>query len=576
MQNATNTTYYAMTKADIRAYKYKSNDERHHVYKIRTTDETYKRLNDVIKVGKANKNHKDDFSKIREFDFRVMPYDNAKSKDLIMNHSVIVCKEKDAEQVESKLREVDDNITFRNNKVPKGITISVTIGDYKLPRGEWMPKDEQEEQIHYPICVLSYNRANDKDGLTHQALTKMKIAHYLFVERKEYDKYKDWYCKDYCTLIKCINFSEQQMGSTPVRNHILSFFNTKEGRAVWDWRGEGHRLKRVWMLDDNIKGWRYYHMGAKNPIYSKMIFTSIEKYIDGLSNIGAVSHNFAAMTTEGDERPVIVKNGKCFSSMLLPTTNWHVKNKGIKFEHRHQEDHFYSIAQLEAGCANLCFNHIQYDKPTSGICNGGNKTSIYKVDGSGYKDRWEYLVKTADELISAGKITLKEGCTREDFIHRDLTMKSKTHHAKLKYACLKGHDNTYCSTGKELINGPFEVDEQLLKFVVNDASEAVEPDVGGMQFAEAILDAFAKTDDEMSEITTEASGVIEIEPELEIVDDDDNTVYNTDDVIQRVEEGVSEEVVQNVILDDSYYKRMYEMLLEENAKLKKAIQILTS
>jgi len=170
---------------------------------------------------------------------------------------------------------------------------------------------------------------------------------------------------------------------------------------------------------------------------------AIEDYIERYTNVGIVSHNFGPLTRENDARTIIVENGKCYSSMLVPTTN------DIRFRYKHQEDNLISMEYISKGYTTLCFNHIQYNKDTSGINTGGNHEEIYKVkegqtDGDGYKERYEYFECILKILLIEGKLKLLEGKTLEDLLKRATPdqMKSKTYHAKVNYKVIEGCDNS--------------------------------------------------------------------------------------------------------------------------------------
>ena len=96
----------------------------------------------------------------------------------------------------------------------------------------------------------------------------------------------------------------------------------------------------------------------------------------------------------------------------------------IYFNHKHQEDNFISIEYICKGFTNLCFNHICYDKNTSGIDDGGNTKFIYKKteDDVGRKERFDYSFETTKKLINENLIILKENKTLDNFIfHKPLT-----------------------------------------------------------------------------------------------------------------------------------------------------------
>ena len=372
-------------------------------------DSDFRKKND-----KLNRDYTD------EYEFYTMDYDNKKSKDMMCNHSVCYTTKDNVDLLKNLIANSFPKKTFQNSSPT---TISVNLTPYINPRGIiWYGKNETETE--YPICIVSYKRANEY-GRTHKYLTKCKIKHYLFIEEDEYDEYEKWYDSSYCWLKVGKNFSQQNMGSTPMRNFILDF---------WLKKGE----KRVWILDDNIKYYKRLYQGVKNDIYSVEIFKSLERYITNYENVGLVSHNFNPKVNEGDMRTCIVKNGKSFSSMLVKC------DPEIRFRYKHQEDHLISMEYIEKGYCNLCFNNVVYDKNTSGMDKGGNREGIYKckdkkIDGDGYKERYEYFVNIINKLYNDGKLTLVDGIKTSSLVSRSKTMKSKKYHAEVNYRMLKNN-----------------------------------------------------------------------------------------------------------------------------------------
>lgn len=355
--------------------------------------------------------------------FTQLEYDNSTSKDMVMYHGNVMVKQTLIDEVKELIDSNFTNVTYKR----VGKTMTTTINYEEPLSGIWKNKELPPKKLKtiepaFPIGIVSYGRAN-KFGRTHKLLTKMKVKHYLFVENQEEAQYRDWYDPTYCKLVVADNFSELKMGSTPMRNYILDYFDEDY----------------VWILDDNIKKYIYFNRGKKNPIESPVVFTMVENYVLGCDNLGIASHNFNPMIPQGMERTCIIVNGKCYSSMLL-------NNRiGLRFSHRHQEDNFISIDCICKGYNTLCFNSIMYDKNTSGLDHGGNHDGIYKcgskTDGKGYKERYEYFVTTARQLIESGDIVLKDDKDPDSFIWRDHTMKSKEYHAKAHYSFLKNSDN---------------------------------------------------------------------------------------------------------------------------------------
>ena len=193
-----------------------------------------------------------------------------------------------------------------------------------------------------------------------------------------------------------------------MRNYILNYFYEK---------GE----TRIWMLDDNIKKYQRYNKGQKINNFDKNIFTSIEKHIEQLDNVGICSHNVGSTVKADGQRPVIIENSKHYSSMLLLT------QPEFRFKWKYNEDIGISIEYILSGKLNLCFNHMLFIKNTSGKDKGGNTNTIYQ-DGSsqGYLTKYNYMYDKLKEMYDLKILNLKNSF--DDFIFRK-DLKNKPHHS---------------------------------------------------------------------------------------------------------------------------------------------------
>lgn len=415
-----NRWFYKFNEKEIEQYKVK---EKKHIKIITRLNpdfpqsiELFEKLFPDCKMAKRIRKNKDP-ENVKLYDWNYTPYDNTGYGDEYNFISFIIIHE----QYITELFDIIKS-NFKNHSIRKNSQYSYTlkIDPFVSARGIWKyQKDGNDFKPQYPIAILSFGRYNDY-GRTHKLLNKLQIHHYLFVEPFEYELYNEWYNPEYCELIKAPeNFHLQNTGSTPMRNYILDYFRD---------------CSRVWLLDDNIKCYKRLYRGVKNQIESPEIFTSIENYIAQFDNVGIVSHNFNPFVVEGGCRSIMCKNGKCYSSMLVPT------NPEIRFNHKHQEDNFISIEYICKGYTNLCFNHICYDKNTSGIDGGGNTKFIYKKDEKdiGRKERFDYSFKTAEKLLNSGEIKLKEGKTLNNFIfHKPL--KHEYYHIEFNYDMLENY-----------------------------------------------------------------------------------------------------------------------------------------
>ena len=432
MENKQNRHFYNPTDDDdlaVMTEGYRKNPKNYIRFLCRITEENIpllKQLEGFEDITPCRKNPGSHVSRDRVtlYNFNTIPYCNSEAKDYLANHLVIITKPEDKDKLKKLLGDsFGDEVTFTDKS--KGITITTHVGqDEEVVSKIW--KTDVEQKNKYPISIVSLGRHN-KYGKTHLFLTKCKIQHYLFVEPREFEKYAKWYDPTYCEIIVGENFSStQKMGSTPMRNFILDY-----------WKGS---YNMCWILDDNIKCYKRYYQGVKQEIQSHSIFSHVENYVEQYDNVGLVSHNINAFVNGGDCRVCLVKNGKCYTSMLVWTNN------DIRFRYKHQEDNLMSMEYINKGYCNLCFNSVVYDKETSGRDKGGNATDIYKVkegdtDGEGYKERYEYFECILKILQMEGKLKLQEGKTINDLLKRSTTMKSKEYHAKLNYGVFLGCDN---------------------------------------------------------------------------------------------------------------------------------------
>jgi hypothetical protein len=420
-ESSKNRWFYKFTEQEEKDYR--TNDGKHIKFIIRLNPdfpqsiEKYMKMFPHAKMNRRN-NKGTDKENVEKYEWDLTPFDNLNYGDEY--NFISFCIVRPGPHIEELIDTFKNNFNIYKKKNGKSYTIK--IDHVQTIRGVWRDKEDLGREPKYPIAILSFNRYNVY-GRTHILLTKLKIKHYLFVEPFELEQYANWYNPEYCWLIPYDkDLHLQNMGSTPARNFILNYFKHKEGG-------------RVWMLDDNIKDYKRLYSGVKNNIESAEIFTSIEDYVDRYNNVGIASHNFQPYVNEGGNRTILIKNGKCYSSMLIPT------NVPIRFEHKHQEDNFISIKYVCEGYTNLCFNHITYNKNTSGLDKGGNTKFIYKEDEDdiGRKERFDYSFAKAKELIEEGEIVLIDDKWVDDFVyHRPIG--HEHYHVQFNYSILKNHD----------------------------------------------------------------------------------------------------------------------------------------
>ena len=463
--------------------------------------------------------------KVKDYNFVECDYAVDQASDLKTNHLVIYTHNDNYEIVKALLNS-RFSMTFVDNKTGGRVTsTSATICRIPPPRGTYTQINKMRTN-KYPICIVSFKRSNNECGLTHQYLTKNKIKHYLFCEPFEVDEYAEWFDDTYCEIIPGDeDYSvTKKFGSTPMRNDIMR----------WS-KDEGH--KRVWILDDNIQGYELNVQSVKNPVNGMAVFTTVEDHVDKYTNIAICSHNIAAFVRESDSNPVIVRNGKSYSSILITT-----QDDRITWTKKYQEDNFISMLALHYGYSNLCFNHIVYCKSTSGSCPGGNRETLYKcngkgvIDGEGYGMSFDYLQAECKRMIKAKEIILRDGKDIDDLIARK-NHNSHEFHAKINYDIICTKEGSLCKLQtlrknnketKHLGNLPVllsqHTDASTKLSVENDFKFVINPDFP------------AKLEKAMKKIRDHKT------PEVELVDDDGPVVQDEVDEVDAVGSVVQDEV----------------------------------
>ena len=371
---------------------------------------------EITPYSKTRKNLDPEYTKKYDFE-KIMEFDNRNGFYETCNYLTIFTKSlEENNNLGDYLWDLINQNVYEKTTKQRGRTYSLSSNFNNDKYSDNVFTGDNGVDIKYKINIPTLGRYTDKLGTTHKILTEMKIQHYLFCEEKEYDLYNDWIDREYCELISGENYSVKKEGSQHMRNYIMDY---------WLERGE----EWIWMLDDNIEGYYRLYDSKKVQIKSKEIFTSIEHYISHFDNIGVCSHNFNPLITENGCRNCVVINGKHFTSLLLNLQT------GFRFRFKYNEDHIYSIDCINNGFQTICFNHILYNKLTSGKQKGGN-SEIYDSQGNqqGYNRKCDETIDLIKNEIKTGKLNVKVG--KEDkLLQVQIKPKKgvKVRHLQIKY-----------------------------------------------------------------------------------------------------------------------------------------------
>ena len=302
----------------------------------------------------------------------------------------------------------------------------------KLNKKKYYDLDRSLTEPIYPIYVISYSRY-EKRPLTSVALNEMKQNHYLVVEKKQYDNYKQ-YVNSYTTILVMSdkyddikygkNGEEPVMSSTCVRNF------------VWE-HSRNNGDKRHWILDDNIK--RFVRWNRMNHIdcISPMCFRSCEIITDRMKNclMSGLSYKSMCPAIDTNHTPVIL-NTHVYSCILLSNE----PNEECYWRGRYNEDVDLSIRILKTGTPTIKLNTFLCDKLETGSCKGGNEEIYSKGLVSsmeeGMKKKYDYIYNLHPQYI--GNRPLKR-----NKYHHDIKLCGELGGLQLKQNHIEYQQNIY-------------------------------------------------------------------------------------------------------------------------------------
>ena len=219
----------------------------------------------------------------------------------------------------------------------------------------------------YPIYIISKGRGDRT--LTHNALLRMNIEHYIVIEHSDYNNYKHLkatllvlpqsYIDEYDT---CDDVTDMPKGSGPARNFCIDHS-----------MANGH--KRHWLMDDNIEDFNRLNRNEKYVVRTDAIFCAAEDFVDRYSNLPLAGFNYYSFCKISDELPPFQLNTKVYSCMLIEN------GAGYYWRARFNEDVDLSLRILKNGDCTVLFNAFLCGKVTTKRMKGGNTDTIY-VNGT--------------------------------------------------------------------------------------------------------------------------------------------------------------------------------------------------
>ena len=206
----------------------------------------------------------------------------------------------------------------------------------------------------YPVYIISKGRWDTR--LTSKALERMGVPYHIVIEPQEYDEYAKVIDKG---KIFTLPFSNLGQGSIPARN--------------WVWEHSiANGDKRHWILDDNIRNFRWRTQNKRLYVHDGTIFKAAEDFVDRYENIkmAGLQYTFFAVNYK---KPIEL-NTRIYSCILLSN------DIDLRWRGRYNEDTDLSLRVLKAGYCTCLFYAFLCDKARTMTMKGGNTEDLYKLD----------------------------------------------------------------------------------------------------------------------------------------------------------------------------------------------------
>lgn len=225
---------------------------------------------------------------------------------------------------------------------------------------------------NHPVYIVSKGR-HDK-CLTHRALSRMGVPHYVVVEKHEFALYRDRlgcsaivlvlpqsYLDNYDT---CDNLgASKSKGPGAARNYCID--HSKSLGHEWHW-----------VMDDNLDDFHRLTDNEKRPVRTGATLRAAEDFVKRFENVPLAGLNYYSFAKKTDAVPPYVKNTRIYSCLFINNES------GYKWRARYNEDTDLSLRVLKDGLCTIQFNAFLCGKVTTQRMRGGNSEEFYDKEGT--------------------------------------------------------------------------------------------------------------------------------------------------------------------------------------------------
>lgn len=223
----------------------------------------------------------------------------------------------------------------------------------------------------FPLYIVSKGRADSR--LTHKALERMSVPHYVVIEEQEYNDYAavidkkqllildTKYQDDYDTFDDLGDTKSK--GPGPARNF------------AWQ-HSIDHGYEWHWVMDDNIRLFARLNKNLKIEMLCGSPFKAMEDFCLRYENIAMAGPNYWMFAPRKTKQPPFIKNTRIYSCNLIRN------DVPYRWRGRYNEDTDLSLRMLKGNYCTIQFNAFLQDKLTTQTIGGGNTDEFYAKEGT--------------------------------------------------------------------------------------------------------------------------------------------------------------------------------------------------
>ena len=242
----------------------------------------------------------------------------------------------------------------------------------------------------HPVYIVSKGRFDR--CITHRALTRMGVPHFVVVEQHERDLYREnlgekatvivlpqCYLDEYDTCDEL--GATKSKGPGAARNFCID--HSKSNGHSWHW-----------VMDDNLDDFHRLTDNEKRPVRTGATLKAAEDFVKRFSNVPLAGLNYYSFAKKTDAVPPYIKNTRIYSCLFISN------DAGYRWRGRYNEDTDLSLRVLKDGLCTIQFNAFLCGKVTTQRMRGGNSQEFYDSEGTLPKSKMiEYLHPDCSKVV---------------------------------------------------------------------------------------------------------------------------------------------------------------------------------